>query len=250
MLKIVCWKWKNDGKKFLPRVAYTAEHVNTFASMISRHLDIPYEIVCITDDPTGIDSSIRIVPLWNDLSEYGMCYNRLKIFSKEMKEIIGSKFVSMDLDCVITSNITDLFTDDSFKIWQPRKNRPAPYCGSMFMMEAGSHNNIWKDFRTSDLMWNNKWGSGVKRDRYIHVPAFKAGFTIGSDQAYLAYKMYPKVKTWVPNDGVLNFQKHVHKKNQVPKIIEDSKIVFFNGGWDPSQEMLQKRYAWIRKNWR
>lgn len=105
MIRIVCWKWNPLGPKW-NRAKYTADHVNRFASMVNRHLSMPHEIVCITDDPAGIDrSAVRIVPMWDDVREFGMCWTRLKVFKPEMADLIGPRFVSIDLDCVIVGSL-------------------------------------------------------------------------------------------------------------------------------------------------
>src|SRR6056297_1122865 len=214
MLRIVCWKWKKVDESFRHREDYTARHVNIFANMVSRNLSIPHEVVCITDDPAGIDPKIRIVPIWDELKEYGMCYRRLPIFKKEMKDIIGPRFVSMDLDCVIKNDITPLLDNNyDFMIWKPQKNK-TPYCGSMFMMNAGARQQVYDNFKVKNLIWLEDcggWSQG-KSKRWVHKKTYDAGFTVGSDQAWISYTLYPNEKTWDTKDGVYNFNKHIHKK--------------------------------------
>ena len=116
-ISFVCWKWKPfiDGKK---GISFTSQHVNILFAMLRRHMRDPFELVCITDNADDIHPKIRIVPLWNDLKETPGCFRRLKIFSPEMKQIIGPRIVSIDLDCVIVNDITSLFQrDEDFVIW-------------------------------------------------------------------------------------------------------------------------------------
>lgn len=247
-LKIVCWKWENVVEEFRNREVYTAEHVNKFARMVSRNLSIPHEIVCITDSPEGIDSSVRIVPIWDDFKYYGMCYRRLRVFSEKMKDIIGPRFVSMDLDCVIVKDITSLFVHNAdFKIWHS-ENKGAPYCGSMFMMDAGARKSIWENFKMDDLIWLEGvggWG-GIKSKRWAHKTAYDAGFTIGSDQAWISYNLYPKEHTWGKADGVFNFKKDLYKKYRSQyHVLKKAKIIFFPGEHDPSHKELYKEHPWI-----
>jgi hypothetical protein len=244
MIQVVCWKWETEKETFRYRETYTAEHVNLFAKMIRKHLHCPHEIVCITDDPEGIDPSIRIVPLWDDLKQYGMCYRRLKLFSKEMKDIIGDRFISMDLDCVITDDITDLVQKNDFMIWQPRTTK-TPYCGSMWLMDAGARAFVWEEFNEKDLIWlkdRGGWCPG-KANRWAHGPAYDAGFIIGSDQAYISYKLYPKEKVWTKEDGVYNFS---DLGRELP---DNCKIVFFPGKHDPNHTNLYFKYPWIPEHY-
>ena len=258
MISIVCWRWKTpDIDSAKNRISYSANHVNIFASMISRHVSIPYEIVCITDDPTGIDNSIKTIPIWDDLKEYGMCYRRLKIFSKKMKKHLGSKFISIDLDCVILSDITDLLkSDDDFKIWQSNASS-TKYCGSMFMAKTGAMNYLWDDFDVNQLEYRDVKCSNSftgSNKRYVYSSAYDAGYTVGSDQAYLAYKLYPKFPVWNRKDGVCNFRVDLmvrEKRKRRPILpLDQAKIVFFPGKYDPSNPALQVQYPWIKEHWK
>ena len=67
-LTICCFKWQSPIQY---RTKFRAQHVNTLRNMFRRHLHMPHEFVCITDDPAGIDQDIRIVKLWNDLADVG-----------------------------------------------------------------------------------------------------------------------------------------------------------------------------------
>ena len=78
--------------------------------MVARHYRRAHRFVCITDDAKGIDGDIRTVPIWNDFAHLrgpnGVnCYRRLRAFSAEAADLIGPRFVSLDLDCVITADV-------------------------------------------------------------------------------------------------------------------------------------------------
>ena len=51
---ILCMKWGNK---------YSAEYVNRLYRMVSRHLSLPFEMVCLTDDKTGIYPQIKCYPI-------------------------------------------------------------------------------------------------------------------------------------------------------------------------------------------
>ena len=53
-IDFVCLKW---GTK------YTSEFVNKLDNMISRNVSVPYQLHCMTEDPTGIKPTIEIIPL-------------------------------------------------------------------------------------------------------------------------------------------------------------------------------------------
>lgn len=238
MLDIVCFKWKpapGYRSKFGPEV------VNVLASMVRRNYQKPHRFTCITDDPKGIDPSIRIIPLWQDhagvSSPHGRhqpsCYRRLKLFSPEAAEIIGPRFVSLDLDMVITGDLIPLWDrPDDFVIWK-NASPPTPYNGSMLLMTAGARPQVWLDFDPK------------------HSPQqAKAAGVFGSDQAWISYKLGKGEKTWDEADGVYSYRVHIEPKvGPVKPLPDNAKIVVFHGRVDPWSQEGQK-IKWVRKNWR
>ena len=109
MLKIVTWLWDTGKPHWKKPIKFDQNHVNILANMFRRHLHIPHEMVCITDQIDGFNENIRIIPLWNDYNRSGGCFRRLKIFSDEMAALIGKRFVSVDLDVVLVGDITPIF---------------------------------------------------------------------------------------------------------------------------------------------
>ena len=62
---VVCLK---HGKK------YSAEYVNLLFKMVSRHLTVPFNFVCFTEDPTGLDMGIQV----NAIEETSKSFEELK----------------------------------------------------------------------------------------------------------------------------------------------------------------------------
>jgi len=255
VIQVVVWKWHPLGPKW-DRVTYTADHVNRFASMVGRHLSLPHEVVCITDDAEGIDGSVRIVPLWDDLREFGMCWTRLKVFAPEMADIIGPRFVSIDLDCVIVGRLDPLLDiPDDFKAWK-NVGRGAIYCGSMFLLNAGSRRQVWDDLDPGKLVFKKEFGRFKHRgNRYIHPEAYAAGMVCGSDQAWMSYVLGPGGPMWTSVDGVLSHSDGSlipsglgRPKHDTPP--DHARIVFFHGVGDPSQPRVQKQHPWIERFWK
>jgi hypothetical protein len=241
VVKIITWKWKGKTTKNKPE--YTAKHVTVLYNMLLRNVKIPFEFICITDDPSGLPEEINTYPLWKDMKNMSGCYRRLKAFSPEMEEVLGPKFFSFDLDCVILRDITDIIeTKGNFAIWEDTKKRNTPYCGSLWMYRTGAIPKIWNKFNP------NKSPQAAKA----------AGYRVGTDQAYLSHLFYPSAKTWTVKDGIYNFKTRIENRRRLDKPSEEpgqlpdnARVIFFNGGGiDPSFVELQKRYPWIRKHWR
>lgn len=253
-LTFVLWLWQGktmgDG-----RVDYVADHVNRAASMLSRHVTRPHEVVCVTDMPDGIVPWVRIVPMWDDLADLGKCYRRLKVFDPAMREVLGPRVVSMDLDTVITGNLDHLFAgDEPFKIWGDRVPRAMvasePYCGSLFMLTPGYRPDVFTSFDPGVAL--------DLRKRY--------GF-VGSDQAWMSH-VIKGAPTWTKADGVYSFRLDIKLKVNIRSrgriagrggatqtmrrgdLPPEARIVFFHGLEDPSQTHLHVHHKWILEHWK
>lgn len=51
---VICMKW---GDK------YGAEYVNRLYNMVSRHLTLDFQMICLTDDSSGIDPAVTCHPI-------------------------------------------------------------------------------------------------------------------------------------------------------------------------------------------
>ena len=158
-----------------------------------------------------------------------------------MSSVFGNRFISVDLDCVITGDVTDLWSrQEDFIIWE-NSTRPTtapgvplkpitPYNGSMWMMNAGARQQVFTDF------------DPVKSP----IDTYNAGY-VGSDQAWFAYKI-PGEVTWKKEDGVYSWRQHM--KNRMYMLPEDAKIVFFQGQEDPWDESARAKASWIEEHYR
>ena len=233
MITLVSWLWKQQGYP----IRYTAKHVNIWANMVERHITIPHRLLCITDDPTGID--IPTLPLWNfeeiESPKWpGRCrpqaYRCLRMFDKEVGLTIGARFCSMDLDCVITGSLDSILnrTEDFLILWSPQERNC--YNSSLIIMDAGARQRVW--------------------DRFTPYSAITASdLYLGSDQAFIRYVLGPNETTLWNRDGIYQFY-HSPGIRQSKAIPIDCRIVFFAGNrtpWDPSIKVTQ---PWVLKHYR
>lgn len=238
VFRVVCWLWT-------PKPGYRTQfhigHVNILRSMVERNYPHPHEFVCITDQTQGFHSAVRVIPLWDKhrkrQSIYGelapACYPRLYAFSKDMREIIGERFASVDLDTVITDDMSSVWNrPEDFLIWGG-KGRRTPWNGSMWMMTAGARDRVWTDFdRDPDRAVNKARGAGF----------------YGSDQAWMNYILGPNENHWDEDDGVYSYRMHV--KNNGGRMPKGCRICFFEGHYDPSYPAMQKAAPWIADHYR
>ena len=94
----VCLKW---GQK------YSADYVNKLASMIRRWGNPHTPIYCYTDDPTGIDQSIHILPIEPEC-DYEKWWFKIPLLNHPTLKQFDTKIL-FDLDVVIHGDIERLF---------------------------------------------------------------------------------------------------------------------------------------------
>lgn len=234
-------RWAPPGhyrSKFAPQT------VNTLWNMIGRNYDGKARLTCITDDPTGISAEIQVLPLWKELSHlpsphgvgYPSCYRRLLLFGEELpgigpvREAIGERFVHLDLDVVITGNLTPLFAgQEDFRIWgDTAKN--TPYNGSLWMLKAGARRQVIDEFDPV---------SSPKRSLAL-------GY-IGSDQGWIGACLGPGEAKWSTRDGVYSFRNHIQRSGYL--LPTGARIVIYHGAIDPWSRQAQC-LSWVRKHYR
>lgn len=200
MVVAVTFKWGQS---------YTAAHVNRLA----RQLPIP--LVCITDDPTGIECETR--PLWPDHADLPApivsCWRRLKIFDPATQAMLpGDRWLILDLDVTITGDLAPILSrPEPFVSWSDPNHR-GQLCGSVWLLSAGAHPEVWADF------------DPVRSPKLAHAAGYR-----GSDQAWLSYRLRDSA---VFGPEVVSYKKHCRQSGKLPK---GAHIVVFHGKpkpWD------------------
>ena len=282
-INVIVFKWKTEGY----RSQFTAEHVNVFASMLSRHTTVAYQLYCITDDADGLDSSIQPVELWPcPVPAYGTangntpnCFRRLRMFSDELSEVFGPRWMWSDLDCVILGNIDHILTDENdFRIWRPDGGQ-SKCNGSLVTHRAGTRPEIWDDFQNGSVVGT--------------VDEFRAQTNhLGSDQAWIGSRLGPDDYFWEQRDGVYAFRalrnhslerfmaKQAKAEHRAPRTANrysrdvarkqrrserwekrqqerleaplppNARLVYFPGQQHPWDANVQKMYPWVEYNWK
>lgn len=231
MLTFVCWKWRDPGTGHrLPSVcSYTAHHVNVLQRMLDRHVSVPHRVVCLTDDPAGVECETLPVP--TQYAELGGCFRRLWMFSDEAAAVLGERFVSIDLDVVVLDDLAPLFDRPEPLVmnsympgshWDPDQH----VNGGMMLITAGAHPELWEHFTPA-------CGTFRVRD------GRRRGLCIGTDQAWIRLKLGKTVPRWGAADGVYDAR---FTREVAPR---DARIVLFAGRRDPS---LDSR-PWVQDAW-
>lgn len=231
MLTIATFLWRKSEQGFqLPSMRgdfeYGPEYVLRLQSMLRRHAG-EHRFVCITDQQ--IDG-VECLPLWDDLADLGGCYRRLKLFDPAMRDLLGPRFMAIDLDVVITADIRPLMERPEpivLNAHRPSsKNDPDQhYNGGLILMDAGCRPEVWRDF------------DPVESPRLIES---MKQVCVGTDQAWIRLRLSKGEARFTEADGVYECRQI---ENGLPA---DARVVLFSGPRDPS---TRQDRAWVRQNW-
>lgn len=144
---------------------YGPEYVNNLRRGVARHLSRPHRFICFTDDATGLDPGIEILPLPDLGLPPGHKDNRwrkLALFRRDLAGLSGTALF-LDLDLVIVGSLDAFFDlpgpfyiirdDDLFRAKPLRKINPARDAflasvgnSSVFRFEIGAHSYVLDAF--------------------------------------------------------------------------------------------------------
>ena len=236
---IICMKW---GTK------YGAEYVNRLYNMVDRHLTLPFQMVCLTDDSTGIDANVKCYPipeldLPSNIPERG--WKKLTTFSPELYDLKGTALF-LDIDIVIVDNIDCFFTyqaqhDDSVVIIRDWK-KPWRMVGnsSVYRFKVGQNTypNLLSKFEQnfdtirSQVRHEQAYLSNYLREHH-HLEYWDASWCVSFK--YQCVQPFP-----------LSFVKP-------PILPKGAKMVIFHGEVNPPDAIIGKSGKWYRKvlptNW-
>jgi hypothetical protein len=230
---------------------YGADFVNRLHAAILRNTLRPTQLVCLTDDPTGININIRCEPIpeINLPDDLVVTPWRKLVLWKDSIAGLSGDVLFLDLDLVITGNLDQMFDFQPGRFcvienWtQPGKGIGNTSC---FRWPVGKHSHIFDNVTT-------------QRDRIL------SSYRI--EQVYISREVddmvfWPRLwcasfkHTLLPR-WPLNFFK-------APELPRDTKIVAFTGKPDQDEAVIgkwpvsaawKKLYkhvrptAWITEHW-
>lgn len=244
MLNVVTFMWQPKAGY---RSKYGMKHVVTMARMIARHYQAPHRFVCFTDavgEPASFctdapgERFVSLRPLWSEYASathpHGdnnpSCYRRLKLYSNWARHTIGDRILSIDLDMVITGDVTDLWNDQTpFVFWQDQLNPHGRVNGAMQLITPGLRDDVWSGFDLAEAQ-------RVGRER---------GYW-GSDQGWLAHKFGPDDHGRFTAPDCVSWR--VHCQPNGGALPPGAKVVNFHGPGDPWT--LSESAPWIKEHYR
>lgn len=230
MITVTTWLWQAPGY----RSSFTWSAVTTLAGMVRRNYPHPHRFVAISNLPDAPDG-LEVLPDTLDFADLPSphggnnpsCYRRLRLFRPDIGAVLGPRIVSLDLDVVITGDLTPLWHREEDLVLYKDPGKRGGYCGSMLLLAAGCRPEVWTRF---DAMSSPQ-------------QALVAG-NFGSDQGWISHVLGPKEAVWTPTDGVYSFRYHIAPTGTLP---DDARLVVCHGpGVDPWLPHM-RRIPWIAR---
>jgi hypothetical protein len=222
---VTYWLWKANERR--PR-EYTAEHVNAQLPLLKKHMSGSYKVVCITDDPTGLDLSINAIampcddgPVEAEDPRFPRCYRKIWNFSFEAR-VLGHRILSLDLDGFPVRKLAPIVErDEDLVVWRHERR----ILGGVYLLKTGTHTAVWHDFDFVD-------SPRILRDAGLQE----------SDQGWLTYKL-PRV---TPHFGPEVYLPPLGRDTGLP---ETAALVSFGTPEKPWMKAAQIRHPWIAEHY-
>lgn len=236
-LSVVCWRWRRADGSHL----FGPEYVNRLKLGLRKHLHIEHQLTCITDDPTGIDYDVRLLPI-REFTDTPRCRRRLKQFDKRFaKAMLGHRVLSIDLDVVIPGDITPLVDrPEPVVCWKVGYARV--FSGSFVLYNADALHGLYESYAQQPEAFPRKvQARGVP-----------------SDQAMLNYFLaaHPEIAvgTLTDADGIVTYFgdgyerfEHLGVGPGQPHLPPGARLVVL--GSADKAVMDEGRFDWIREHW-
>ena len=229
---IVVWLW---GDK------YSDRHVHMLQAQLQISYPKPHRFVCITDRKSI--RGVETIPMPDRASGMVSESIRMWIFSKYARNRLGDWIFMLDLDMILTGDISDLVDDAApFRIWKSDSFGSHGYAlnPSVLLHRNKTMEYLWKRF-AQDPAWELK-------------NARKAGWT-GTEQAVIGFHLsvdQPDVPVWTAEHGIISYRHLVTDPKEFDLDLPPggaARIVSFHGRRDPADPKLRKRAPWIRQYW-
>lgn len=188
MVTVICVKFGNR---------YGRDYVERLRNMVSRHLTVPYEFVCLTDDHHPIEGVRSIVqPNANYTKGW---WHKVHMFDPGLP--LKGKILYFDLDVVIHNNINKLatFQPDGF---------------------IGIHDFNRKFYANWDIMNSSvmAWNHGEQRhvwDMFIANP--KEAMKLPGDQDWIWKVSKDRMQFW-PREWIQSYKWEIRSKEELAVI--------------------------------
>jgi hypothetical protein len=203
---------------------YHYSYVNKMYSMVQRNLHMPYNFICITDQPQHLNNNIQIISIPHDIGLEGW-WIKPYMFSTGLLPIGTNLYI--DLDMVIIKDIQPLFD-----------YMPGQFLGARDYIYSLTNHSDKVNLASGLLRWEtntyNMIWERLCRDKSIR-------HSYPGDQEYLYHYHKDHIK-FFPLDYTISY-KWQYLKNQ---ITDHTMIIDFHGHPKPHEVHLEDI---VREHW-
>lgn len=218
---------------------YGVDYVERLRNMVGRHITIPYEFACLTDDPKPI-SGVRTI--YQPSSGYTkLWWQKVHMFDPSLP--IQGRILYLDLDVIVCNNLDKLVRN----------------AGNTFLGIQDFNRKFhpsWKHLNSSVLSWNH----GSQRDiwdQFVSNP--KQAQRLHGDQDWIWACAKDRIKFW-PREWIQSYKWEIRSREELnnrtgksgfktianPVIHPDLSIAVFHG--DPNPHDVQDPF--VLDNWK
>ena len=234
---------------------YTPDYVGKLFNSIKRNSSIPFESICISDDP---NVSADIVLPYNHYSYVKKHWHKLKFFSPNFAyQNPGDDIIIMDIDQVITNNIDDLigypvYDNEliTYGIWWKSLLQTN---GGFYKFKSGSLKYVWDDFIENPEYWQMHY--------YINGDVH---FKYYGEQNYVNWKTeeYQAKIIKTPAEWLGRYHNDIRENTEwnrmycnkfktdymiLDDVNDNIKIIHFIG---PGKTIHEHNTSWIEEHWK
>ncbi len=239
---------------------YGPQYVNRLYAGIVRHADGPVRFFCMTDDATGLDTGISVLPLPHEpfhdrmfalmkAKGYRAPFQKISMFRPDLIPDLDGPLLVFDVDVAITGPIGPLRDYLPGKIamrraWNEGGSRNTLGHGSVEKIEPKRHRYLY-DFMASD-------------------PETAIDFSFGSEQTYTS-RLAERHGDFVtyPDEWIVSFKYDCRPARPLnlllePQLPKDARVVCFHGrpkieeaivGYRAGLLKTTRACSWLKAAW-
>ena len=229
---VICLKW---GDKYGP------EYVNKLYHMVQRNLTINHEFICFTENPSNLDTGIKIRDLELLQGIQGWWY-KPTLFNPSLG--LDGTILFLDLDMIVFRNMDKLFSykPGEFIIIRDFNRHVVPnydkFNSSIFRLDTGQHAQVYHEYMADKESISRRFQGD--QDWLRH--AIKNNYSYWPNDWIQSYKweMRGKPPMTVGPRGTRDFQVQGD-----PIVLDETCIAVFHG--DPNPHYCKDK--WVQENW-
>jgi len=219
---------------------YGKEYVERLRNMVSRHLTVPYEFVCLTDDQHTI-SGVRSIVQKN--GGYGrQWWHKLHMFDQNLP--VSGRILYLDLDVIIHASINKLVLDPGNRFYGIRDFNRKFYAN-------------WRNLNSSVMSWVH----GSQHDLYLKFKESVLGATrMHGDQDFIWKYGRDRITFW-PDSWIQSYKWEIRRREELISrdgrrgfkhirndiaVDSDCSVAVFHGSPNPAD--VQDKF--VVDNWR